>query len=282
MQRLVLLLVCVLSCAGFLAMVSYANGTAATLASTPPPVIYRAVTTALCARLHERVRPSVAMILQNDTRIAKGPPLFKKYQRGALTAQDPANPMFGTGAPPSSDSIYNHSPETDMAMQQMSYLVIPTARNLIAAQTILDDPKLLQPTGNPADDAMLQKIRNQLLETIAFQSASLDLINGFVETQRLGELQHAGEEYIASISHPETPGLSPIIKLTPNPWQDPNTPGLSPNPYNFDPATIPGLSVGYNPLRRIMDGLEWLRAETQKREDTAAKTITQALAQCGK
>lgn len=280
MQRLVLLLVCVLSCAGFLAIATYASGAAATAASTPPPTIYRVVTTALCARLHERVRPSVAMILQNDTRIAKGSPLFKKYQRGALTAQDPANPMFGTGAPASSDSIYNHSPETDMALQQMSYLVIPTAKNLIAAQTLLDDPKLLQPTGSASDDATLRKIRNQLLDTIAFQSASLDLINGFVETQRLGELQHAGEEYIASISHPETP-TTPVIKNTPNPWQDPNTPGLSPNPYNFDPAQIPGLSVGYNPLTRIMDGMQWLQEETQKREDVAAKTISTALAQCG-
>jgi len=43
------------------------------------------------------------MILQNDTRIAKGPPLFKRYQRGAMTAQDAANPMFGTGAPASGE-----------------------------------------------------------------------------------------------------------------------------------------------------------------------------------
>ena len=36
-----------------------------------------------------------------------------------------------------------------MALQQMSYLVIPIARNLIAAQTLLDDVKLVTPTGNP-------------------------------------------------------------------------------------------------------------------------------------
>lgn len=281
MQRFVLLTACILSLVGLLPGVARSDGTGTSAARTPPPEIYHVVTTALCARLHERVRPSVAMILQNDSRIEKGPPLFKRYQRGALTAQDPANPMFGTGAPASGDSIYNHSPETDMALQQMSYLVIPTARNLITAQTLLDDPKLLAPTGNAADDATLAKIRSQLLETVAFQSASLDLINGFVETQRLGELQHAGEEYLSSISHPDT-STTPVIKLTPNPWQDPNTPGLSQNPYNFDPATIPGLAVGYNPLSRIVDGLQWLRAETQKREDAAGKTISEALRQCPK
>jgi hypothetical protein len=283
MQRAILLSACVLTCVGFPPLTARSDGTATTAAQTPPPQIYHVVTTALCARLRERIRPSVAMILQNDTRIAKGGPLFKRYQRGALTAQDPANAQFGTGAPPSSDSVYNHSPETDMALQQMSYLVLPIARNLIAAQTLLDDTKLIEPTGNPADDAALAKIKSQLLDTIAFQSASLDLINGFVATQQMGELQHAGQEYIGEIGGQETPGTrSPVVKLTPNPWQDPNTPGLSPNPYNFDPATIPGLAVGYNPLSRIVDGLEWLRSETQKREDTAGKTITAALSECGK
>ena len=47
--------------------------------STPPPEIYHVVTTALCARLHDRVRPAVAMILQNDATIGKSPPLFKTY-----------------------------------------------------------------------------------------------------------------------------------------------------------------------------------------------------------
>ncbi|HZY95902.1 MAG TPA: hypothetical protein VFE35_02245 [Candidatus Cybelea sp.] len=283
MQRVVLLLACALSFAGFLRLAARSDGAGASASGTPPPQIYHIVTTALCARLHERVRPSVAMILQNDTSIAKSPPLFKRYQRGALTALDPASPNFSNGAPPNGDSVYNHSPETDMALQQMSYLVLPIARNLIAAQTLLDDTRLVQPTGNANDDATLKKIRSQLLETIAFQSASLDLINGFVETQRMGELQHAGEEYIAEIGGQEQPGVrSPIIKITPNPWQDPNTPGLAPNPYAFDPATVPGLSVGYNPLRHIMDGLQWLRTETQKREDLAGQTITAALAECGK
>lgn len=244
---------------------------------TPPPQIYHVITTALCVRLHERVRPSVAMILQNDAGISKSPPLFKKYQRGTMTATGSTD---GNDTPPNGDSIYAQSPEGDMALQQMSYLVIPIARNIIAAQTLLGDAKMVEPTGNPADDATLAKIKAQLLETIAFQSAALDLINGFVETQQMGELQHAGEEYLASIQGTDT--TAPIAKNTPNPWQDPNTPGLPQNPYAFDPATVPGLSVGYNPLSRIMDGLQWLRSETQTREDAAGKTIATALSECGK
>jgi hypothetical protein len=278
MRRFVLLWAGVLTCAGLLPLPARPDGAAAS--ATPPPQIYRVVTTALCARLHERVRPAVAMILQNDSKIAKSPPLFKKYQLGAMTALDSANPQYGSAAPQNTDSMNNISPETSMALQKMSYLVLPIARNIIAAQTLLGDAKLIEPTGNPADDATLAKIKQQLLDTIAFQSASLDLINGFVQTQQMGELQHVGEEYIGSIEG--TDSTTTLARNTPNPWQDPNTPGLPPNPYAFDPSLVPGLALGYNPLSKVMEGLQWLQTETQKREDAAASTLGTVASQCGR
>jgi hypothetical protein len=271
MQRNLLLFSCVLMCASLLPLPAKSDGSA-TAAATPPPQIYRVVTTALCARLHESVRPAVAMILQNDGTIAKSPPLFKKYQRGTLTAGDPSG-LNG-------DSMYNQSPETSMALQQMSYLVTPIARNIIAAQTLLDDQKLLAPTGKPTDDATLAKIRSQLLETIAYQSASLDLINGFVQTLQMGELQHAGTEYLSSISKPDV--TTAAQKEQPNQYQDPNTPGLPPNPYALDVTQISGLAVGYNPLSKVMEAQQWLQAETQRRENAAGSTISEVLNQCGK
>ncbi len=271
MQRLALLFFCALACVGLLPVAARSDGAPAMQPATAPPQIYHVVTSALCARLHERVRPAVAMILQNDQKIAKSPPLFKKYQQGTLAASN----GMGLG-----DSIYNQSPQTSMALQQMSYLVIPIARNIIAAQTLLDDAKLVESTGNAGDDAKLQQIKQQLLETIAFQSASLDLINGFVQTLQMGELQHAGEEYLGAIQGNDW--SSQLARETPNPWQDSNAPGLPANPYSLDVGQIPGLVVGYNPLQRIVDGLAWLQNETQKREDVAGKAIGDVLPQCGK
>src|SRR5690242_5641115 len=138
MQRHGLLSACVLACAGFLPIQARSDGAGST--ATPPPQIYHIVTTAMCARLHERVRPAVAMILENDTKIAKSPPLFKKYQIGTLTS---SNLNSSVNTPSNGDSIYTQTPETAMALQQMSYLVIPIARNLIAAQTLLDDTKMI-------------------------------------------------------------------------------------------------------------------------------------------
>ena len=146
-------------------------------------------------------------------------------------------------------------------------------------QTLLDDAKLVAPTGNPADDATLAKVKQQLLETIAFQNSELDIINGFVQTLQMGELQHVGEEYLGQISGSDL--STPIIKPTPNQFQDPNTPGIPQNPYNLDVTAIPGLVLGYNPLTKVMQGLQWLQVETGKREDAAGKTITTALSTCG-
>ncbi len=256
------------------------DGTAVATSATPPPQIYHIVTTALCARLHGTVRPAVAMVLENDQAIAKSPPLFAKYLRGTTEAMG-AGPANANGDPPSGDSIYTQSPATNMALQQMSYLVLPIARNIIAAQTLLDDPKLLATTGSAADDATLSQVKQQLLQTIAYQSASLDLINGFVQTIQMGELQHVGEEYLGAIQGGGT-GPSGITQATPNPWQDTNTPGLKPNPYAFDVTQVPGLAVGYNPIRSITDGLAWLRAQTKQHEDSAGSTIMKALSQCGR
>jgi hypothetical protein len=276
MQRLVLLSVCAVACAVLLPLQARSDGTAPAANSTPPPQIYHIVTTALCARLHETIRPAVAMVLENDQTIAKSPALFKKYSRAAFENGTASNLSQGGMG----DSINVSSPGTSMALQQMSYLVLPTAHNLIAAQTLLDDAKLIAPTGNPADDATLEQIKKQLLDTIAFQSASLDLINGFVQTQQMGDLQHVGTEYLGAIQGNDS--TTPIAKVTPNPWQDPNTPGISPNPYAFDPTAVPGLAVGYNPIDKIVDGLHWVQDETAKREDAASQTIVAAMKQCPK
>lgn len=266
MQRRLLPFLCVLACVWFAPTQGRAGTTDTT--ATPPPQIYHIVTTALCARIHDHVRPAVAMVLENDQRIAKSVPLFNRYNRQILES--------------GSDSINVSSASQDMTIQQMSYLVIPTARNLIAAQTLMDDPNFTAPTGNAADDATLAKLKQQVLQTLAFQSASLDLINGFVQTQQLGEIQHAGEEYLKEI---QTAGGSEQPESANGPatqYQDPTNPGITQNPYSLDVSMIPGLAIGYNPISHVINGMQWLHVETAKRENDAGSTITAALAQCPK
>jgi hypothetical protein len=254
-------------CLAFLPTIAAAGPTPSPSA---PPVIYHVVTSAFCERLQDRIRPAVALILETDPIIAKSPPLFNKYQNQVFAAADPMKPY---------DSINAQSPGVDAVLQRMSYLVHPIAQNIIAAQTILGKDELVPPTGNSDDDKRIADLKTKLLQTIATQNASLDLINGFVQTQQLGEIQHFGTEYIASITN--TGVLGAPSAATPAPGlQDPDAPGVTQNPYAIDPAQIPGLAVGYNPLQKVIDGLQWTRAQTQQKESAAADAVMSAVARC--
>ncbi|MFY9860143.1 MAG: hypothetical protein WAK80_06235, partial [Candidatus Cybelea sp.] len=116
MQRLSLLWACAFSAAALLPMAARSDGTApAAAGGTPPPQIYHIVTSALCAKLHETVRPAVAMVLQNDKLIDRSPPLFKDYAQAAFMGA----PLSNAGG----DSINVDTPGTRMALQRMGYLV---------------------------------------------------------------------------------------------------------------------------------------------------------------
>jgi hypothetical protein len=249
--------------------------------ATPPPQIYHVVTTPLCARLHDRVAPAIGMMLENDATIKKSPPLFKQYNDAALYGPDAGE--YGTAGqhnPSSGDPGGSMNPSQNLALQGLENLIRPIANNLIAIQTTLDSPELQGGTGNPDDDKRLQTIREKLLKALAAQSASLDIISGFVDTQQMADLQHAGEAYISSIVQPDVQGAQSSTPA-PNPLQqNPNYAGIAPNPYDIDPATIPGLTLGYNPVTRLIDALHWTIAQTSTRENDAAKTVMTSAAQC--
>jgi hypothetical protein len=245
---------------------------------TPPPTIYHVVTRPLCAELHEHIAPAIGMMLQNDTTIKRSPAYFKQYNDAALYGGDNSN-----SAPPdpvSGDPGGVSNPSQNMALQGMENLIRPIANNIIAIETTLDSPQLLNGTGRADDDQQLQEIRQKLLKALAAQNASLDIISGFVDTQQMADLQHAGEAYISSMAQPDikTPGTpGPINPLASNP----NYAGLAPNPYYIDPATIPGLTLGYNPVTRLIDALHWTIEATAQRENDAAKTVMSSAALCG-
>src|SRR5215469_13784733 len=154
---------------------------------TPPPQIIHIITRPLCSELHKHIAPAVGMMLQNDATIAKSPDLFKRYNQGANmginndvseAAGAPAGVNVGTKM---NDSIF--TPQQQMALLGMENLVSPIANNIIAIKKILASPALTLGTGSPEDDKKLQEIKAKLLKALAAQEASLDIVNGFVDTQ---------------------------------------------------------------------------------------------------
>jgi hypothetical protein len=232
---------------------------------TPPPQIYEIVTRPMCHELKEHILPAIGLVLQSDRVIAKSPPIFKDYILTALRP-DPANK---TGF----DTTDYDSPGRAMALRRMGNLVTPLAQNVIALQKILENTSFNQP--NPsmsaADAQALAQIRDQLEKTLALQSASLDLINGFVTTQQLGDIQHVGDEYLGAINGT---GLTENFSgPTPNPFQDPDAPGLPANPHVLEPGALPGLAVGYNPVTLVAKALDWVRGQTTARENDVADSL---------
>jgi hypothetical protein len=265
-----------------------AAGTSATPApknATPPPQIYHIITRPLCSELRKHIAPAIGMMLQNDQNIKKGPDLFSLYNRDALSGVDntASNSAGPNGGPVLSGESANGTmtASQNMALLGMENLVSPIANNIIATQKMLASPALTQGTGNVEDDKQLQDIRAKLLKALATQNASLDIINGFVTTQQMGDLQHAGQEYISAINQSDQVGKSTGATPTPNPLlADPNQAGLPPNPYDLNLAAIPGLALGYNPVTRLLEALHWTIQETATKENDAAKTVMNSAAEC--
>jgi hypothetical protein len=253
---------------------------------TPPPTIYHIITRPLCSELHKHIAPAIAMMLQNNATIAKSPDLFKRYNQAALYGNNnPVSNQNGmqSGVTMSGDAANGTmNPSQNMALLGMENLVGPIANNIISVQKILDSPALTQGTGNAEDDKKLQEIRTKLLKTLATQQASLDIISGFVDTQQLADIQHAGEEYINATDQKDITG-GKGVQGTPTPMPgtyDPNQAGLAPNPYDIQLATIPGLTLGYNPVTRLIEGLNWTIDETQKRGNEAAQSVLTSNQEC--
>lgn len=263
-----------------------AAGAAATPApnATEPPQIYHIITRPLCSELRKHIAPAIAMMLQNDQTIKKGPELFSRYNRDALNGAGSTANSYGAGngstmTGDSGDSTMTSS--QNMALLGMENLVSPIANNIIATQKMLDSPALTGGTGNVEDDKQLQDIRAKLLKALATQNAALDIIGGFVATQQMGDLQHSGQEYINAINQSDIKGKSSGATPSPNPLlQNANQAGLPPNPYDIDLANVPGLTLGYNPVTRLLEGLNWTIDETKTRENDAAKAVMDSAQLC--
>ena len=265
----------VLACALFAAAATIAATPAPS--PTPPPQIYRVVSRPLCSELRQRIKPAIGMMLENDQTIRKSPSLFKQYNSASLYGNDPGSAQSGPGA---MDPGGTSNGSQEIALLGLENLIRPIANNIIAIQTVLDSPELRTTTGLPDDDKRLQDLRQKLLKALAVQNASLDIISGFVDTQQMANLQHAGEEYIAEMNQPETQGATSSTPA-PNPLAyDPNYAGLPPNPYSIDLATVPGLALGYNPVTRLIEALNWTIDQTAARENDAARAVMSSAGLC--
>lgn len=251
-------------------MVAAAPTPAPAPTATMPPEIYRGTIRPLCSALRTKIAPSIAMLRENDKTIAKSPQYFKD---------------FGTAQFNQSEGAKN------MALNHLEYLVSPLANNVLAIQKLLEDPSVFPPNPLTEDDKQKDQLKKQLMQSLAQQQAALDIINGFVDTQNLASMQHDGFGYIGAMIGNDQRGQSSRAynDLTATP--DPTKPqpfddtviraGLPTNPWEIDLTRIPGLSLGYNPVNNLKQGVEWTQGQSKKTESQLAKTVIQTVQICG-
>ena len=241
--------------------------------ASPLPEIYHAYSSPLCSALRTKIAPTIAMLQQNDVTIAKGNTLFKRYVQ---------------------DTISDSKPSQDFTVVQLGNLVRPLVDNILATQKLLEDPSVFPRNPQTDEEKRRADLKAKALEALAAQQASLDIINGFVETQELAGMQHDGFGYIGAItgSGNTTIESSKHSTLIGGPTPDPlNRPaqfddtainaGLTPNPYEYNLPNVPGLALGYNPVSRLREGVEWTQSEGGKSEKRLAKTVIETAKMCG-
>jgi hypothetical protein len=246
-----------------LAVMLLAAATPTPLPSFPPlPEIYHSISRPLCSSLQDRIRPALGLMIENDATIKKSLPDFSDYIHRAAEGSDAGK---------------------DIAVLRLESLVTPLMNNTLAVQKLLEDPAVFPPEARTDDDKRLLQIKTQMLHAIATQEASLDIINGFVQTQQMAELQHADEGYISSLaSGPSGPSSPSPDPMHPQGFDDlALDAGLAPNPYQIDLTQIPGLALGYNPIGRIREGVVWTQDAAHKAEAPLAQTIIEAANSCG-
>ncbi|MDH2909820.1 MAG: hypothetical protein HKL92_05935 [Candidatus Eremiobacteraeota bacterium] len=261
-----------LSAAGLcasLAATGLAHGKTAAGASPPPndlklPVIIHVIARPLCSGLHRAIGPAIGLMLQNNAIIAKSQPLFNDYVRYNIEGS------AGKAA-------------RQLAQVKMEYLVGPLVKNTAKIDKILADPAVFN-DGAGTDSRNLNQMKAKLLKALTVQKMALDLINGFVSTRQLADLQHSGFEYLNAINGTQEIVSNPSATPTPNPnFYNENYAGLAPQ--NLGPGTmnlnnLPGLSIGYNPIKAVATAMHWVRKDMVQQQNAAAPQIIAAAHIC--
>src|SRR5581483_108748 len=217
--------------------------------ATPPKTIIQEHVSPLCTGLRQNIGPAITKVLQNDATIAQSRPLLRNYVKAAATG----------------------SASKDLQVSRMERLISPLVKNTSAIEKLLADPYVFPRTAVSDSDKKLLEMRAYLQQVVAQQKAALDVINGFVTTEQLGQLQQEGREIYQGLTStheiiaaqvggargPQATGAAP----TPQP-NEILTAGVAQTPQQqADPALQDnGFLAGHNPL----DVFDWAIGQYQQ------------------
>ena len=236
---------------------------ALTVTVTPPPlaalkVIGSVRSTPICTALRKNIAPAVTALLENDSTIGRSRPvLASMYKEVVINRSDIA--------------WWLH-------MSRLDYLVRPLVSNLETVDNALNDRAAFTQPPKTADEKLLAQTREKLRAIEAQQQNALNVINGFIETQRMGLFQHdmfdnKNWESVLSVGPPRpesrfsgglyAAGVSQGLHAPPDP--------------RFD-ASFNGL--GHDPYKVFSDYVLALQSTIATAQDAAASVLTPIVSSC--
>lgn len=232
----------------------------ATAAPQPRPALEQLKTivhlraTPFCSALRERVAPAIEHILTADKAIDSSPPIFNSMYEDDVVFRSPLRLSFD--------------------VQHMENLITPIVSNVQAAEDLLRDPQL-------------GEIGRQLQTSIDRQKLALNVVNGFIATYQLGEVQSGGipanwhNDFILNPRNAVSRSPAAVAASPPGASLLYNA-GLAPTPSNPRPPELQASTVtlGVDPYAAFSQTVVRARQEGDAAEGAASLAIFAAIERC--
>ena len=227
--------------------------------ATPPPTIGSTHSKGFCDTVRDNVAPSVVGLIKNDALIGAGHRAFAKMVYDTTTSSPAALDL---------DRVY------------LGQVVHALAHNAAAIDTLLADQKRFPKTPASDDDKLAAQIAAQLRAARDRQNDALNLIDGTLETEQMGQMRQDLPQQMQSAVGPS---MAPAVGA---PTPAPNfldTAGLP--SYSavaaFDPRTLGTSStLGNTPYDRVLHALDLDQARIAGAEQVLSPTVVAAALGC--
>lgn len=227
---------------------------AQTAAPTPDPSlkeIGRVRSTIYCSMLSKRVAPTLQGLIKNDEAIGAGHRVLSKM---------------------SDDAGEKNPARLDLDRHYLSQVVMVTAHNLDVIKQLMNDPNYFKEHPVTDDERSADDLRKQLKAVAAEQNSALNLLNGALESDLMGQMQSERSMQMQAAAGAENATPQPAV----DPTQFMTVAGLPDHPVS-DQFSKQLLSPGSMRKHTIYDALAAQLEVNQRQVAVAEKTATQAV-----
>ena len=230
--------------------------------ATPLKEIGRVRATVTCTALKNVAAPTLVGLMKNDDVIGRGHQVVMKMR----------------------DDLKNDSSTAlDLDRNYLGTVVRALAHNLEIVNRLLDDPKRFPQTARSEDERQALAMRDQLKAVANSQNDTLNVLDGQLETDLLGQMQSTPAlDTMNSVTGPDTRTTPPPSAPTPAPPVYLDVAGVPSTDPQFDPRKLdaPGL-VGNTAYDKFLQAIEVQQVRVDSSEQIASKTIVKVAPGCG-